>query len=77
MNRRFESKEKIENLIVAEKAKYADCVNTRLLEIYWHEPDETGCNWSATYSNSHDLDSCLSRIGPFIAQLRASINLDQ
>ena len=48
MTRRIESKETIGKLIVAETIQHADCVNVTWNEVFWHAPDETGCNWGIT-----------------------------
>lgn len=75
MARRIESKETIEKLIAEETIQHADCVNVTWGGIYWHEADEYGCNWSISTINGQDWEACLNRLRPFIANLRATVNI--
>jgi hypothetical protein len=38
--------------------------------IYWHEPDETGCNWSISNVAGSNWSESLGRLSPFAEQLR-------
>lgn len=50
-----------------------DCRECRSNEVYWHEPDETGCNW-----NLHSFTGppeCAGVIRGIVAPLRRQFNL--
>jgi hypothetical protein len=77
MTRRIESKETIGKLIVAETIQHADCVNVTWNEVFWHAPDETGCNWGISVANHYEGRACIERMQAFIDHLRATVNLPE
>ncbi len=42
--------------------------------IYWHEPDERGCNWSVSTISGRNWSDSLGRLTPFAEQLRTRYN---
>jgi hypothetical protein len=75
MERTVVKPEELQEKIRDEAAKYAECGDAYFGGVYWHEPDETGCNWSISAIRGGDWSGCLDRLGRFAAQLRATYNL--
>jgi hypothetical protein len=67
--------EELQEKIREEAAKYSECGDAYFGGVYWHEPDETGCNWSFSTIRGRDWSGCLDRLGPFAARLRAHYNI--
>ena len=63
-------------LIRAEAAKYPDeCNDAYFGGVYWHEPDEIGCNWSISMIRGRDWSGCLERLHQFAIGLRGLYNI--
>jgi len=67
--------EELQEKIRDEAAKYSECGDAYFGGVYWHEPDETGCNWSISSIRGRDWSGCLDRLGPFAARLRSRYNV--
>ncbi len=76
MERVVVAPEELQEKIRAEAAKYPDeCGDAYFGGVYWHEPDENGCNWSISTMRGRDWSGCLGRLAPFATRLRANFNI--
>ncbi len=51
-----------------------DCRNVTITSVYWHEEDESGCNWDLGYSSGPD--SCRYVIRAITDEFRQLYNLN-
>lgn len=75
MLREIKTKEEIREMLQAEAARYPDCKTTYFGGLYWHEPDETGCNWQVSVMSGRDPGACYDHMHDFAVRLRASFNI--
>ena len=77
MKREIIPKADLERLIADELAKHSECEGARILGVYWHETDETGCNWDAdTWNGNRDtVIACKECVGAAVRDLRARYNI--
>lgn len=77
MSRELRSIEEINGMIRAEMRKHEACANVSLGSVYWHEPDETGCNWDASMARGDpdEVRPCRDCIIEAIRNLRAQYNI--
>jgi hypothetical protein len=75
MERTVARPEELQEKIRDEAAKYTECADAYFGGVYWHEPDETGCNWSVSTIRGRDWSGCLDRLRNFVARLRANYKL--
>lgn len=79
MSRVTLSIEEINHMIREEMRKHEECANVSLSSIYWHEPDETGCNWDANMwlGSEADTIACRRCILAAVRELRSRYNIPQ
>ena len=75
MPRTIKTPDELRELLIAEAAKHAECKDIYLGGVYWHDPDETGCNWQVSASKGKDWSTCIERILPFTRKLREDYNI--
>jgi hypothetical protein len=77
MKRKIIAKTDIEQRIANELAKHQECDDVQVLNVYWHIPDETGCNWDADTwrGDSDDVRACKNCILEAVRELRARYNI--
>jgi hypothetical protein len=77
MVRSIKTPEELREFLLAETAKHMDCKDSYFGGIYWHEPDEAGCNWQVSTSTGKDKDwsKCIEHILPFVRKLREDYNI--
>jgi len=70
MARMMLKKDALEEMIRDEAAKYEECKDCYFGGVYWHEPDETECNWNVSMIRGQDWSGCLGRMQAFATELR-------
>jgi hypothetical protein len=76
MDRMILMAEELQQLIRDEAAKFpGECKDCYFGGVYWHEPDETGCNWSISTIRGPDWSGCLGRLHGFAMRLRERYNI--
>jgi len=77
MSRVILSVEEINHMIREEMRKHDACAKVSLSSIYWHEPDETGCNWDADMWKGNETDAlaCKRSVLGAIRELRSRYNI--
>jgi hypothetical protein len=75
MDRVISRPEELQELIRDEAAKYAECKDCYFGGVYWHEPDESECNWNMASIRGQDWSGCLDRMLAFVTRLRERYNV--
>lgn len=75
MTRSIKTPDELREFLLTETAKHMDCKDSYFGGIYWHEPDETGCNWQVSTGKGNDWSKCIERILPFVQRLREDYNI--
>lgn len=75
MSRIIKTKEEVRELIKAETDKNAACKDSYFGGVYWHEPDESGCNWSMPTISGGDWNGCLEAMRNYVTKIRSEINI--
>jgi hypothetical protein len=73
--RRIRSKEQLQHLIRAASEACEDCADAYFGGVYWHEPDDAGCNWSISTMGGNDWKGCLECIQLVARELRANYSI--
>lgn len=73
--RRIRSKEDIQALIRVAASMCKDCTDSYFGGVYWHEPDNTGCNWSVSCISGADWRGCMDCIHAAAVDLREQYNI--
>jgi len=75
--REMKSPSELEKIIAAKLAEYEACAELRPNHVYWHEPDETGCNWSlhSMRGKAAQVAECLRAINDYAIELRRRYNI--
>jgi hypothetical protein len=61
----------VQNLVRAIAAPCAECADIHFGGVYWHEPDDDGCNWSvSTLRGLGAYAECMACVQPAAIQLR-------
>ncbi|HEY9280731.1 MAG TPA: hypothetical protein VIP51_11720 [Eoetvoesiella sp.] len=71
------SREFLQKAIAEEVLEHAECAGVQFGGIYWHEVDETGCNWSVSIISGPEWTDCFIAMEKFIFTLRAQYNIPQ
>lgn len=77
MDRKTITKADVERRIRKEMTKHPECESVTLLEIYWHYPDETGCNWDVNWWGGPPASKqlCIASIAGAARDLRAKYKI--
>ena len=52
-----------------------DCRDVRISAVYWHEPDETNCNWNVRGYNGNP--GCLGVVDAIVSDVRRRYKLSE
>ncbi len=79
MSRRILAAEELNQMIRSEMHKYEECAKVSLRSVYWHAPDNTGCNWDVNMweGDVSDALACKERIVAVVRDLRARFNVPE
>ena len=77
MNRLIRSREELEATIKEEALGHAVCAGVEFGGVYWHEVDETGCNWSISIVSGPEWTDCFVAMEDFIFTLRQTYNIPE
>lgn len=75
MPRLIMAKEDVHERIKFETARCQACRDSYFGGVYWHEPDEDGCNWSISTITGGDWSGCLDAMRSYITKMRQEINI--
>ena len=75
LNRLVLSKDHVQRLVRALAQTCPSCDNTYFGGVYWHEPDEMGCNWSVSTMNGPDFQGCFDEIQAGAISLRQAYSI--
>ncbi|WP_256081053.1 hypothetical protein [Massilia sp. YIM B04103] len=73
--RTVRSEEELRHLIQLVASECFECQDTFFGDIYWHERDEMGCNWSMSTVSGQDWSACLDYLQPVAIRLRQTYNI--
>ncbi|MBK7675889.1 MAG: hypothetical protein IPJ27_14690 [Candidatus Accumulibacter sp.] len=67
----------IRERLITEAEKHVVCKTAYIGGVYWHEPDETGCNWKVSTNDEINRNGCIQRLLPLIRMLREQYNIPE
>lgn len=69
------SKGELQELVRHATTCCADCRDTYVGGVVWHEADADGCNWNVSTANGDDVPACMECLRPFAVHLRQTYNI--
>ncbi|SCB10092.1 hypothetical protein GA0116996_101613 [Cupriavidus alkaliphilus] len=75
--REIKTADEIRALVQEAADRCEDCADAHFGGVYWHEPDETGCNWSISTMRGTSWKPCFDCVQPAAVELRAKYNLPE
>jgi hypothetical protein len=77
MAREIRTKEYLQERISEEASKHAECAGVQFGGVYWHEAEESGCNWSVSIVSGPEWSDCFIAVEQFIFGLREQYNIPE
>lgn len=73
--RRIRTKDELRELIKEAASRCTDCSDAHFGGVYWHERDDSGCNWTVSTMKGSDWAGCLACVQPHAFILRESYSI--